>query len=260
MSNQDVRNLLEAGIGEEPPVRTTVDAVVAAGRRTRTRRRLALTGAGVTSAAVVAVLALAAPGAGPAANVSAADPLLGPLVPAGMGTDEARSLRPDSFGPGIEHTTRWSSKRLADTLVTLLPEGRTTTHDGDIKGRTFRVTWDNGGQKVTFIGSVGYTAKESHVPFCAKIPLPKITHRDGTTPQDVMPREHCETVELADGARAESLTMRFPADGRESQYVRVERKDGRTVALQQWTDRPTKQVPLDTDALLDIVNSPSWRF
>jgi hypothetical protein len=122
------------------------------------------------------------------------------------------------------------------------------------------VTWDNGGEKVTFIGSVGYTAKESHVPFCAKIPLPKITHRDGTTPQDVMPREDCETVELADGARAESLTMRFPADGRESQYVRVERKDGRTVALQQWTDRPTKQVPLGADALLDIVNSPSWRF
>ncbi|MEU0831763.1 hypothetical protein [Streptomyces sp. NPDC005969] len=261
MSNQDVRNLLEAGIGEEPPVRTTVDAVVTAGRRTRTRRRLALTGAGVTSAAAVAVLALVAPGAGPATSVSAADLLVGPLVPAGVGTDEARPLRPDSFGPGIEHTTRWSSKRLADTLVTLLPEGRTTTKDGEFKGRTFQVDWDNGGEVVTFIGSAEYTDKAPKVPFCAEIALPKLTPRPGApAPQDVMPRENCETVELADGARAESVTLRFPEDGRESQYVRVERKDGRTVALQQWTDRPTKQVPLDADALLDIANSPSWRF
>ena len=261
MSNQDVRNLLEAGIGEEPPVRTTVDAVVAAGRRTRTRRRLALTGAGVTSAAAVAVLALVAPGAGPATSVSAADLLGGPLVPAGFGTDEARPLRPDSFGSGIEYTTHWSSKRLADTLVALLPEGRTATKDGEFKGRTFQVDWDNGSEEVTFIGSAGYTAKESHMPFCAKIALPKITPRPGVpAPQDVMPREDCETVELADGAQAESLTLRFPADGRESQYVRVERKDGRTVALQQWADRPTKQVPLYADTLLGIANSPSWRF
>ncbi|MEV7797324.1 hypothetical protein AB0O68_36135 [Streptomyces sp. NPDC087512] len=260
MSHQDVRNLLQAGIGQEPPVRT-VDAVVTAGRRVRTRRRLALTGAGVTSAAAVAVLALVAPGAGPATHVSAADLLVGPLVPAGSGSDEARPLRPDSFGPGIEHTTRWSSKRLADTLVALLPKGRTTTHDGDIKGRTFHVTWGNRGEEVTFIGSAEYTDKAPDVPLCAKIPLPKITPRSGApVRQDVMPSEDCKTVELADGARAESVTVRLPADGRESQYVRVERKDGRTVALQQWTDRPTKRAPLDTDALLEIANSPSWRF
>ncbi|PWI08099.1 hypothetical protein DIZ27_24570 [Streptomyces sp. NWU339] len=257
MSNQDVRNLLQAGIGEEPPVRTTVDAVVAAGRRVRTRRRLALTGAGVTAAAAAVVLAVVAPGAGPEASVSAADP----LVPAGVGTDEAGPLRPDSFGPGIEHTVRWSGKRLADNLVALLPQGRTTTQDGDIKGRTFRVTWDNGDGEVTFTGSVGYTAKESHVPFCAKIAVPKITPRPGMpAPEDVAPREDCETVELADGARAESVTLRFPATGSESQYVRVKRTDGRTVALQQWTDQPTKQPPLDADALLDIANSPTWRF
>ncbi|MFI9625153.1 hypothetical protein [Streptomyces sp. NPDC052042] len=261
MSNQDVRNLLEAGIGEEPPVRTTVDAVVTAGRRSRTRRRLAFTGAGVTSAAAVAVLALVAPGAGPAPSASAADLLVGPLVPAGVGIDEARPLRPDSFGPGIEHTTGWSSKRLADTLVTLLPEGRTATKDGEFKGRTFHVDWANGGEEVTFIGSAGYTAKEPRVPFCAKSALPKITPRAGAPkPQDVREREVCETVELADGARAESVTLWFPEDGRESQYVRVERKDGRSVALQQWTDRPTKRVPLDAAALLDIANSPSWRF
>ncbi|GAA3376881.1 hypothetical protein GCM10020367_50350 [Streptomyces sannanensis] len=260
MSNQNVRNLLEAGIGEEPPVRTTVDTVVAAGRRVRTRRRLALTGAGVTSAAAVAVLALVAPGAGPATSGSAPDLLVGPLMPAGVGTDAPRPLRPDSFTSGTEHTTRWSSKRLADTLVTLLPEGRTTTQDGDFKGRTFRVTWDNGSGELEFTGSVGYTDKSADVPFCAKIPLPKITHRDGTTPQDVMPREDCETVELADGARAESVTLRDPVDGSESQYVRVERKDGRSMALQQWAKRPTTQPPLDADALLAIANSPVWRF
>ncbi|MFF4764299.1 hypothetical protein [Streptomyces sp. NPDC001292] len=259
MSNQDVRNLLEAGIGEEPPVRTTVDAVVAAGRHVRTRRRLALTGAGVTSAAAVAALVLVAPGAGPATSASAADPLLGPLVPAGVGTDTPRPVRPDSVNWGVEHTTRWSSKRLADTLVALLPEGRTTTKDGDIKGRTFQVTWDNGGEEVTFIGSVGYTAKEPNLPFCAEFPEPKITPRPGAV-YNHAETSHCETVELADGARAESSTLRFSADGSESQYVLVHRKDGRSVALQQMTDRPTKQVPLDADALLDIANSPSWQF
>lgn len=130
MNNHDVKTLLEAGLRDEPPLRTSVDTAVAAGRRTLVRRRGALAGAGLTAGAAVAALALVTPGADPGTPPSAAaDPLVGPLVPAAAGSAAPQTLRPDAFGPGTEHTTRWSSKRLADTLVGLLPPGKATVRE-----------------------------------------------------------------------------------------------------------------------------------
>ncbi|WP_335934705.1 hypothetical protein [Streptomyces sp. PTD5-9] len=270
MNDHDVKTLLEAGLHAEPPLRTSVDAVVSAGRRSRLRRRGALAGAGLTAGAAVAALALVTPGAdaGPAPS-AAADPLVGPLVPAAADSAAPRSLRPDAFGPGTEHTTRWSSERLAGTLVRLLPPGKATVREGDFPGRTYRVRWDDGTGPVQFVGGAEYTAKGPQVPLCASITLPKVAPRPGApAPRDAAPASDCQVVELADGARAEAVTLRLPEDGQQSWYVRVLRKDGRTVTLQQWAGRTdaketsgTRAQPrLDTTAMLKIANDPAWKF
>ncbi|MFF3731101.1 hypothetical protein ACFYXM_12455 [Streptomyces sp. NPDC002476] len=269
MNNHDVKNLLEAGLHDEPPLQTSVDAVVAAGRRGRARRRGALAGAGLTAGAAVAALALVTPGADPGTHPSAADPLVGPLVPAAADSAAPRSLRPDAFDSGTEHTTRWSSRRLADTLVGLLPPGKATVGEGDFPGRTYRVWWDGGTGRVEFVGGAEYTAKGPKVPLCASITMPKVAPRPGApAPRDAAPKSDCQVVELADGARAEAVTLRWAGDGRESWYVRVLRKDGRTVTLQQWAGRTdtkgasgTRSQPqLDTTAMLKIANDPAWKF
>ncbi|BAU87928.1 hypothetical protein SLA_7062 [Streptomyces laurentii] len=270
MNDHDVKTLLEVGLHGEPPLRTSVETVVTAGRRSRVRRRGALAGVGLTAGVAVAALALVVPGAGPGATPSAAaDPLVGPLVPAAADSAAPRSLRPDTFGPGTEHTTRWSSERLAATLVGLLPPGGATVSEADIPGRTYRVQWDGGTGPVEFVGGAEYTAKAPRVPLCASITMPKVAPRPGApAPRDTAPASDCRVVELADGARAEAVTLRFPRDGQSSSYVRVLRKDGRTVSLQQWTGRPdaegapgTRSQPqLDTTALLKIANDPAWTF
>ncbi|WP_327349801.1 hypothetical protein OG772_23015 [Streptomyces sp. NBC_01321] len=270
MNNHDVKTLLEAGLHDEPPLRTSVDTAVAAGRRSRVRRRGALAGVGLTAGAAVATLALVTPGADPGATpLAAADPLVGPLVPAAADSAAPQTLRPDAFGPGTEHTTRWSSKQLAGTLVGLLPPGEATVREGDFPGRTYRVQWDSGTGPVEFVGGAEYTAKGPHVPLCASITMPKVAPRPGApAPRDTAPASDCQVVELADGARAEAVTLRLPRDGQPSWYVRVLRKDGRTVTLQQWTGRPdakgahnTRSQPqLDTTAMLKIANDPAWKF
>ncbi|MEV7780982.1 hypothetical protein [Kitasatospora sp. NPDC088351] len=267
--HDEVRTLLAAGLGAEPPLRAdTVGAAVAAGRRRGTRRRLARAGAGVAATAALTALVVATPGTGGApaapgtpgpAAVAAADPLAGPLVLAGSAGDAPQTLRPDSFGPGTGHPTDWTSRQLGDALAGLLPSGATTVREGDIPGRTFRVDWDGGTGPVEFIGGADRTADAPKVPFCARIALPKVTARPGVpAPADVVPTNDCQVVELADGARAETVTLTFPQDGRGSQYVRVQRADGRTVTLQQWTARP--EAALETAALLAIANDPAWRF
>ncbi|MEW2486372.1 hypothetical protein [Streptomyces sp. NPDC048411] len=271
MNDHDVKTLLEAGLDDEPPVRINVDAAVSAGRRRRSVRRLALAGAGLTAGTAMAVVALTTTGAGTVPSPSAAtDPLVGPMVltASGAGSD-SKPLRPDSFGPGREHTTHWRSEQLADTLVTLLPPGRTTVHEGDFPGRTYRVTWDDGTGPVNFIGGADYTADAPQVPLCARLATPKVTPRPGAPkPQDVAPSHECEVIDL-DGGRAEAVTLRFPQDGRVSQYVRVLRADGRTVTLQQWGGTPSStrsrdtaasRPPLGTAELLAIANDPAWRF
>ncbi|MEU9848752.1 hypothetical protein [Streptomyces sp. NPDC047985] len=269
MNNHDVKTLLEAGLHDEPPLRTSVDTVVTAGRRSRFRRRGALAGAGLTAGAAVAALALVTPGVDAGTTPSAAaDPLVGPLVPAAADSAAPQTVRPDSFGSGTEHTTRWSSKRLAGTLVELLPPGKTTVQEGDFPGRTYRVQWDSGTGPVEFVGGAEYTAKAPQVPLCATIEMPKIAPRPGApAPRDTAPKSDCQVVELPDGARAEAVTLRFPQDGQPSWYVRVLRKDGRTVTLQQWGDRPDakrrdarSQPQLDTAAMLKIANDPAWKF
>ncbi|MER6498435.1 hypothetical protein ABT218_03205 [Streptomyces sp. NPDC001455] len=269
MNNHDVKTLLEAGLRDEPPLRTSVDAVVAAGRRGRARRRGALAGAGLTAGAAVAALALVTPGADPGTTPSAADPLVGPLVPAAADSAAPQTVRPDSFGSGTEHTTRWSSERLAGTLVKLLPPGKATVQEGDFPGRTYRVRWDSGTGPVEFVGGAEYTAKAPQVPLCASITMPKVAPRPGApAPRDTAPASDCQVVRLADGARAETVTLRLPGDGRQSWYVRVLRKDGRTVTLQQWAGRTdtkdasgTRSQPRpDTAAMLRIANDPAWKF
>ncbi|MGW3498786.1 hypothetical protein [Streptomyces sp. NPDC001020] len=270
MNDHDVKTLLEAGLRDEPPLRTSVDTVVAAGRRSRVRRRGALAGVGLTAGAAVAALALLTPGADPgAAPLAAADPVVGPLVPAATESEAPQTLRPDAFGPGTEHTTRWSSKQLAGTLVGLLPPGKATVREGDFPGRTYRVQWDGGTGPVEFVGGAEYTARGPQVPLCASITMPKVAPRPGApAPRNAASASDCKVVELADGARAEAVTLRFPQDGRPSWYVRVLRKDGRTTTLQQWTGRPDgkgahstpSQPQLDTTALLKIANDPAWKF
>lgn len=270
MNDHDVKTLLETGLGAEPPLRTSVDTVVAAGRRSRARRRGALAGVGLTTGVAVAALALLTPGAGSAtAPSAAADPVVGPLVPAAAESEAPQTLRPDAFGPGTEHTTRWSSKQLADTLVGLLPPGKATVEEGDFPGRTYRVRWDDGTGPMEFVGGAEYTDKGPRVPLCATIKLPKDVSRPGApATRHTAPASDCEVVELADGARAETVTLRFPQDGRPSWYVRVLREDGRTVTLQQWTARPDAkgahstpaQPRLDVTALLRIANDPAWKF
>ncbi|MFF3609359.1 hypothetical protein [Streptomyces sp. NPDC002463] len=265
MNDHDMKSLLRAGLADEPPLHVGVDELVTAGRRRRLRRQGAFAATGVTAAAAVFALALTGAGTAPDGRpdpARAADPLVGPLVPAAAET-AAQPLRPDGFGPGTDHRTAWTSERLADTLVGLLPAGRATTREGDFPGRTYRVQWDGGTGPVEFVGGAGYTAKEPDVPLCAHIAMPKVSPRPGApAPAAGAAGDRCEVVRLADGARAEVVTVGADGKGRTSWYVRVLRQDGRTVTLQQWpahgTSRTEPAVP--TAELLRIANAPAWAF
>ncbi|MFI2739664.1 hypothetical protein [Streptomyces sp. NPDC018711] len=266
MNDHDMKTLLRAGLDDEPPLGVGVDELVTAGRRRRLRRRGAFAVTGVTAGAAVFALALTGAGTGASPEgpdvARAADPLVGPLVPAAAET-AAQPLRPDGFGSGTEHRTKWDSRRLADTLVGLLPSGRALTREGDFPGRTYRVQWDGGTGPVQFVGGAGYTDKEPDVPLCAQIALPKVSPRPGApAPGAATTGDRCEVVHLADGARAEVVTVRAGGKGRTSWYVRVLRRDGRTVTLQEWqgrdASRPEPAVP--TAELLKIANDPAWAF
>lgn len=272
MNDHDMKTLLQAGLDDEPPMHAGIDELVTAGRRRRLRRQGALAAAGVTASAAVFALTLAGAGTAPdgADRARAADPLVGPLVPAAAESAASQPLRPDGFGPGTDHRTKWSSERLADTLIGLLPAGQATTREGDFPGRTYRVQWDGGTGPVEFVGGAGYTDKEPDVPLCAHIATPKVSPRPGApAPGDTTAGDRCEVVELADGARAEVVTVRAHGKGRASWYVRVLRQDGRTVTLQEWSARAesteardtSRQEPAVTTAeLLRIANHPAWAF
>ncbi|MER5352865.1 hypothetical protein ABT093_21345 [Kitasatospora sp. NPDC002551] len=263
---EHIRLLLAAGLGSEPPLRGgTVEAAMAAGRRRSGVRRLARTGAGagVTAAlaTLVVCLASAAPAGGPAVAAAGApaDPLAGPVALVGESGETPQALRPDSFGPGADRPTAWTSQQLGATLAGLLPAGASDVRAGDIAGRTFRVAWSGAAGPVEFIGGAERTADAPKVPLCATVAFPKITPPPGQpTPEEVLPANRCELVDLPDGARAEAVTLTFPQSGRTSQYVRVLRADGRTVTLQQFPERP--EGALDPTALLAIANDPAWRF
>ncbi|MFB7469651.1 hypothetical protein [Kitasatospora sp. NPDC056184] len=262
----DIRLLLAAGLGAEPPLRAgTVEAAMAAGRRRNGARRLARTGAGAgvtaTLATVVVCLASATPTSAPVAAPTAtvADPLTGPVALVGEAGEAPQALRPDSFGPGADRPSGWTSERLGATLAGLLPPGASEVQAGDIAGRTFRVAWSGAGGPVRFIGGAERTADAPKVPLCATVAFPKITPLPGRpSPEEVSPTNRCEVVDLPDGGRAEAVTLTFPQGGRTSQYVRVLRADGRTVTLQQFPERP--EGSLATTALLTIANDPAWRF
>ncbi|MFF2747814.1 hypothetical protein ACFVVA_19965 [Kitasatospora sp. NPDC058048] len=261
----ELRTLLAAGLGAEPPLRPgAVDTAVADGRRRRGTRLAVRAGASVAATAVLAALMATLPTATTPAGtqggpVAAADPLTGPLTLAGAAGATAEPLRPDSFGAGSGRATDWSSERLGATLASLLPGGATTVRAGDIPGRSFRVAWQSLASPVDFVGGAERTADGSKVPFCATIALPKVTPRPGVpSPQEVAPRTDCHLVELPSGARGEALTLTPRQDGRVSQYVRLQRADGRTVTLQQWAQQP--DTGLDEAALLAIADNPAWQF
>lgn len=262
----DLRTLLAAGLGAEPPLCTgTVDAAVAAGRRHRGTRLAVRAGAAVAATAAVAALVATVPTTAtpatpaPGATTAAADPLASPLALAGSAGASAEPLRPDSFGAGSGRATDWTSEHLAATLAGLLPAGPTTVGAGDIPGRSFRVAWQSPAGPVDFVGGAEHTADASNVPFCATVAQPVITPRPGVpSPQEVAPRTSCHLVDLPSGAHGEAVTLTLPQNGRTSQYVRLQRTDGRTVTLQQWTDQP--DAALDETALLAIADNPAWQF
>ncbi|MET8546832.1 hypothetical protein ABZW03_40405 [Kitasatospora sp. NPDC004799] len=258
----ELRTLLAAGLGAEPTLRPgTVDAAVAAGRRRRGTRLAVRAGAATAATAALAALVATVPtGTAPApgAPVAAADPLTGPLTLAAAGAS-AEPLRPDSFGPGSGRATAWTSDRLATTLAGLLPAGATTVRAGDIPGRSFKVGWQSPAGPVDFVGGADRTADAPKVPLCATVALPEVTPRPGVPdPREIAPRTDCRVVDLPSGARGEALTMTLPADGRTSQYVRLQRADGRTVTLQQWAENPDGG--LDTAALLALADDAAWQF
>ncbi|MFG2918702.1 hypothetical protein ACGF0D_38195 [Kitasatospora sp. NPDC048298] len=78
------------------------------------------------------------------------------------------------------------------------------------------------------------------------------------SPQEVAPRTSCHLVDLPSGAHGEAVTLTHPQNDRTSQYVRLQRTDGRTVTLQQWTDQP--DAGLAEAALLAIADDPAWQF
>ncbi|MER7706023.1 hypothetical protein ABTX81_24400 [Kitasatospora sp. NPDC097605] len=261
-----IRLLLAAGLGAEPPLRAgTVEAAMAAGRRRGGGRVLARTGvgAGVTAALAALVMCLGSAAPAPASaggpTVTAADPLTGPVALVGETGEVPQALRPDSFGASSDRPTGWSSERLGATLAGLLPSGAADVRAGDIAGRTFRVVWNGAAGPVEFIGGAERSADAPKVPLCATVAFPKITPAPGhPRPEEVLPKNRCELVDLPGGGRAEAVTLTFPQGGRTSQYVRVLRGDGRTVTLQQFPERP--EGSLDTAALLAIANDPAWRF
>ncbi|MFJ7906958.1 hypothetical protein [Kitasatospora sp. NPDC096204] len=259
----ELRTLLAAGLGAEPPLRPgAVDAAVVAGRRRRgTRLAVRVGAATAVTAALAAVVATVPTTAAPTpgATVAAADPLAGPLTLAGSEGASAVPLRPDSFGPGSGRATGWTSEHLATTLAGLLPAGPTTVGAGDIPGRSFRVAWQSPAGPVEFVGGADQTADAPKVPLCATIALPTVTPRPGVpSPQEVAPRTSCHLVDLPSGAHGEAMTLTHPQSGRTSQYVRLQRTDGRTVTLQQWTDQP--DAGLAEAALLAIADNPAWQF
>ncbi|MFE4972694.1 hypothetical protein ACFRAR_11300 [Kitasatospora sp. NPDC056651] len=259
----DLRPLLATGLGAEPPLRPgTVDAAVAAGRRVHGTRLAVRAGTAVAATAALAALVATVPATdAPATDtaVAAADPLTGPLALAGSAGASAEPLRPDSFGPGSGHATDWTSEHLAATLAGLLPAGPTTVRAGDIPGRSFRVAWQSPAGPVDFVGGADRTADAPKVPFCAAIALPVVTARPGVpSPQEAAPRNNCRLVDLPSGARGEAVTLTDPRSGSTSQYVRLQRADGRTVTLQQWTDHP--DAALAEAALLAIADDAAWQF
>ncbi|MFE7634545.1 hypothetical protein ACFU7Z_11030 [Kitasatospora sp. NPDC057518] len=261
----ELRALLATGLGTEPPLPAdSVDAAVAAGRRRSGVRLAVRAGAGVAAAAALTALLGGLPTGGaahdPGGTAVAADPLTGPLTLAGAAGDAPQPLRPDSFGPGGGRPTGWSSEQLGATLAGLLPAGGgTTVRGGDIPGRTFRVDWASPVGQVELVGGADRTADAPNVPLCATIALPKVTPRPGVpSPQEAAPRTNCQVAELPGGARGEAMTLTFPQGGRVSQYVRVQRADGRTVTLQQWVG--ASGAGLGTDELLAIADDPAWRF
>ncbi|MFB7571842.1 hypothetical protein [Streptomyces sp. NPDC056165] len=262
--HDEMQALLAAGLDAEPPLRSgTVDAAVAAGRRRRGTRMATRVGVGVAAtAAVAAVVGYPTGGAtpGPDTTTVAADPLVGPLTLAGSTSAGAKPLRPDSFGSGSGQPTGWSSEKLGNTLAALLPAaGSKTVTSGEFPGRTFRVVWRSAAGPVEFHGGAEWTADAPKVPFCATIALPKFTPRPGApSPQEVAPRTDCQVVKLPDGARGEAMTLTFPQDGEVSQYVRVERADGRTVVLQQWAGKPGAALKISD--LVKIADNSAWRF
>ncbi|WP_316524129.1 hypothetical protein [Kitasatospora brasiliensis] len=256
----DLRTLLAAGLGAEPPLRPgTVDSAVVAGRRRRGTRLAVRAGAATAATAALAALVAALPTATtPGAPMAAADPLAGPLSLAGSGAS-AEPLRPDSFGPGSGRATDWTSDHLGTTLASLLPAGGKTVGAGDIPGRTFRVNWQSPAGPVDFVGGADRTADAPKVPLCATIALPKVTPRPGMpSPQETAPRTDCHLVDLPSGAHGEAVTLTHPQSGHTSQYIRLQRADGRTVTLQQWAEQP--DAALDEAALLAIADNPAWQF
>ncbi|MFJ9448679.1 hypothetical protein ACIRRH_43905 [Kitasatospora sp. NPDC101235] len=259
----EMRTLLAAGLGAEPTLRPgTVDAAVTAGRRRRGTRLAVRAAATMAATAALAALVATLPTGAtptPGAPVAAADPLTGPLTLAGSADATPEPLRPDSFGPGSGRATAWTSDHLGTTLASLLPAGAKTVRAGDIPGRSFRVAWQSPAGSVDFVGGADHTADAPKVPFCATIALPKITPRPGVpSPQEIAPRTDCHLVELPSGARGEAVTLTPRQDGRVSQYVRLQRADGRTVTLQQWAEQP--DAGLDEAALLAIADDPTWQF
>ncbi|MFI2608519.1 hypothetical protein [Kitasatospora sp. NPDC018619] len=259
----DLRTLLATGLGAEPPLRPgTVDAAVSAGRRRRGTRLAVRAGAAAAVTAALAAVVATGPGTAPPAPgtpVAAADPLTGPLSLAGAAGASAEPLRPDTFGPGTGRATDWTSEHLAATLAGLLPAGPTTVRAGDIPGRSFRVAWQSPAGPVDFVGGADRTADAPKVPFCAAIALPAVTPRAGVPgPQEAAPRTSCHLVDLPSGAHGEAVTLTHPQSGRTSQYVRLQRADGRTVTLQQWSEHP--DAALAEAALLAIADDPAWQF
>ncbi|MEU3569426.1 hypothetical protein AB0E96_13525 [Kitasatospora sp. NPDC036755] len=259
----DLRTLLAAGLGTEPPLRPgTVDTAVAAGRRRRGTRLAVRTGAATAATAALAALVAALPTAttpAPGTPTAAADPLTGPLTLAGAAGAVPEPLRPDSFGPGSGRATDWTSDHLGTTLASLLPAGARTVGAGDIPGRSFRVAWQSPAGPVDFVGGADRTADAPKVPFCAAIALPRVTPRPGVpSPQEAAPRTDCHLVELPSGAHGEAVALTPRQGDRASLYIRLQRADGRTVTLQQWAEQP--DAGLDEAALLAIADDPAWQF
>ncbi|WP_224284796.1 hypothetical protein [Streptomyces sp. LS1784] len=256
----EMRTLLAAGLGAEPTLRPgTVNTAVTAGRRRRATRLAVRTGATAAATATLAALIATLPTPTPGTPTAAADPLTGPLTLAGTANATPEPLRPDSFGPGNGRATDWTSDHLGTTLASLLPAGAKTVRAGDIPGRTFRVAWQSPAGSVDFVGGADHTADAPKVPFCAAIALPEVTPPPGVPgPQEVAPRTDCHLVELPSGGRGEAVTLTSRQDGRVSRYVRLQRADGRTVTLQQWTEQPG--TGLDEAALLAIADDPTWQF
>jgi hypothetical protein len=272
MRDEEVKALLASGLSGEPPVRISIDEVVAAGHRRRSRRRMTLASGGLSLAAAAVFGLLMLPGAEPASGSGhTGDPLVGPLVPVGQdGAVTAQGVRPDAVPGGTEHTSGWTGGKLGETLVTLLPGGKATALEGDIPGRTYRVTWTptNGGA-IDIVGGADRTAEAPQVPLCAKVVMPDHPSRPGApSTEDASALQSCETLDLDGGGKAEALTLRSPDGRRVSHYVRAVRADGRTVTIQMWNghgdgDRwvtSTPEPPLGTAELVRIANDAAWRF